>query len=86
MGSIWEGLKRGAKALVHPGPGKYIAAGLPVRCPHCEGISFIEGSALLSTVGLRFLNLDAGWADNATTLMCDQCGLIQWFGMPPQRQ
>ena len=86
MGSIWEGLKRGAKALTNPGPGNYVAGTRPVQCPQCEGESFIEGSALLSTAGLRFLNMDAGWADNAATLMCDQCGLIQWFGKTPQRQ
>jgi hypothetical protein len=86
MGSIWEGLKLGAKALVGPGPGRYVSCGRPIRCPHCEGQTFIEGNALLTTRGLRMLNLDAGWSENATTLMCDHCGLIQWFGKSPERQ
>ena len=80
---IWEGMKRGAKALVQgPGPQRYAAAGQPIRCTHCRHASFIAGSALMNTVGMTFLNLD--WANKtATTLMCDGCGLVHWFVEPP---
>lgn len=82
--SIWHEITQGAKAIVHPGP--FIAGGLPVRCPHCQAERFIEGSALLSTVGISFAHLNWATEEKVTTLMCDKCGLIQWFGVAPQRQ
>jgi hypothetical protein len=37
---------------------------------------------MLNTAGMTLLGLD--WANRtAATLMCDQCGLIHWFGKPP---
>jgi hypothetical protein len=82
---IWEGLKRGTKALLQgEGPVSFQAGGQKVSCPHCKSEAFYEGRALLNTFGMTFLNLD--WANKgATTLMCDQCGLIQWFGIEPER-
>jgi hypothetical protein len=84
--SIWHEITQGAKAIVHPGPGPFIAGGLAVRCPHCQAERFIEGSALLSTVGISFAHLNWATEEKVTTLMCDKCGLIQWFGVTPQRQ
>ena len=63
-----------------------VAGGLPVRCPHCQAEDFIEGSALLSSVGISFAHLNWATEKKVTNLMCDNCGLIQWFGAPPQRQ
>jgi Zn ribbon nucleic-acid-binding protein len=84
--SIWHEITQGAKAVVHPGPSRFVAGGLPVRCPHCQAEEFIEGSALLSTVGISFAHLNWATEEKVTTLMCDQCGLIQWFGVTPQMQ
>ena len=64
---------------------RYETAGKPIVCPHCEGRTFFEASALLNTRGLTFFNLD--WADKAaTTLACEACGLILWFMIEPTRQ
>ena len=86
---LWEGLKRGTKAFVEslasgPEPQSYLAGGLKVACPHCRGELFHQGYALRNTRGKTLAGLD--WADGgATTLACDRCGLIQWFGREPQR-
>ena len=80
---IWEGLKRGAKTLVQgAGPQGFKAGGKQIRCTHCGHERFIAGSALLNTFGMTAMNL--AWANKkATTLMCDACGLVHWFGEPP---
>ena len=66
------------------GPGRYEVEGRRVTCPHCGGQEFAEGSALLNTVGMTFLELD--WANkSAHTLMCAQCSRIEWFGQAPER-
>ena len=40
-------------------------------------------SGLMNTVGMSFAGLD--WANmTATTLMCDDCGLVHWFGEAPR--
>ncbi|MHC4510624.1 MAG: DNA-binding protein [Planctomycetota bacterium] len=53
-----------------------------IQCNHCKHTRFLKGSAMLNTAGMTFLGLD--WANRtATTLMCDHCGLIHWFGKPP---
>ena len=82
---IWEGLRRGAKAMIGgQEPVPYVAGGQQVICPHCQSDGFFAGRALMNTFGLTFLNLD--WANKeATTLMCGQCGLIQWFGIKPEQ-
>ena len=82
---IWEGVKRGTKALIRgEGPVSFLAGGQKVTCPHCKSEGFFEGRALLNTFGMTFLKLD--WANKeATTLMCNQCGLVQWFGVEPER-
>ena len=84
--SIWHEITQGVQAVVHPGPGRFVAAGLLVRCPHCQAEEFIEGSALLSTVGMSFAHLNWATEKKVTNLMCDKCGLIQWFGATPLRQ
>jgi predicted nucleic-acid-binding Zn-ribbon protein len=84
--SIWHEITQGVQAVVHPGPGRFVAAGLPVHCPHCQGEDFIEGSALLSTVGMSFAHLNWATEKKVTNLMCDKCGLIQWFGATPHRR
>ena len=80
---IWEGIKRASKAVVTgPGPAEYSAAGKKIVCEHCGHSQFHEGEALLNTVGMTFLGLD--WANKtATTLMCDACGRIHWYGVRP---
>lgn len=82
---LWEGLMRGAKAFAEgPDPFHYVAGGVKVACPHCQGDLFHEGRALRNTVGMTLAGLD--WADKrATTLTCHHCGLIQWFGREPRR-
>jgi len=84
--SIWYEITQGVKAIVHPGPGPFIAGGLPARCPHCQAERFSEGSALLSTVGISFAHLNWATEKKVMNLMCDNCGLIQWIGATPQRQ
>ena len=51
-----------------------------MRCPHCQVEDFIEGSALLGTVGISFAHLNCPTEKKVTNLPCDNCGLIQWFG------
>ena len=83
--SIWEGIRRGVKGAVSHGPARFEAGGQFIQCPHCRGDQFLEGSALLATAGMAFFG--AEWANrSATTLMCDKCGLIQWFGTAPDKE
>ena len=68
-----ESLNRGLS-----GDSGYERAGRQVVCSHCGGVEFDERSAQLNTAGLTFLDLD--WANrNATVLVCQQCGHIEWF-------
>jgi len=53
-----------------------------IVCNHCKNMKFLKGKAMLNTSGMTLLGLD--WANRtAATLMCDNCGLIQWFGKKP---
>jgi len=53
-----------------------------VTCPHCKNDQFDEGSALLNTAGMTFLNLD--WANrSASILACKRCGQVLWFLQQP---
>ena len=85
MGSYWNALKASVKAFKEgDGPGEYRMAGRTIRCPHCEHQKFIEGRALLNRAGTTFFNFD--WADpSATTLVCAECGRIEWFAEEPDR-
>jgi predicted nucleic-acid-binding Zn-ribbon protein len=72
----------GTKAAL--GPQGYAVEGRQVTCPHCGGQEFVEGSAMLNTAGMTFLELD--WANkSAYTLMCAECSRIEWFGQAPER-
>jgi len=64
-------------------PGHYEAAGRQVACAHCGGKTFAEHEALLNTTGATFVKL--GWLNKSgTALVCQNCGLIQWFGNRPE--
>jgi hypothetical protein len=67
------------------GPSRYSAAGKEIRCSHCNGDLFTAHEALLNTTGASLIGLD--WLNKSgTALLCEECGLIQWFGRKPQRQ
>ena len=85
MENTMRGLKAGIKGFVGAlGPGHYQAGGREVACAHCEGKTFLEHEALLNTTGATFLNLD--WLNKSgTALICENCGLIQWFGKKPEK-
>lgn len=58
---------------------RYVVIERVVQCAHCAGEYFVEGRVLLNTAGMTFLKLD--WANaEATTLICAECGRIEWFG------
>jgi ribosomal protein S27E len=88
MGSFFQALKAGLKggweaATEGDHPQRYTVGGRAVRCPHCSNETFIVGKALLNTKGREFLNM--AWADAyATTMVCGECGNIQWFAQEPQ--
>lgn len=86
MGGFFNALKRASKALVDgPGPDRFQVAGRPVQCPHCGHDQFAEGEALLNTAGMTLAGLD--WANrSASTLVCAECGRIEWFGQKPTRR
>ena len=85
MSNLGKALKQVAKAIVsEKGPGHYSAGGKNVVCRQCEGDTFAEGSALLNTAGMTFMNLD--WANkSAVTLACTECGHVLWFMKRPNR-
>ena len=84
MNSIIGGLKAGVKGFFRGlQPGHYEAAGRRVVCAHCGGSTFAEHEALLNTTGATFVKLD--WLNKSgTALICENCGLIQWFGRRPE--
>jgi hypothetical protein len=44
----------------------------------------VSGHALLNTAGRTFFNMD--YLDpSATTLVCAECGRIEWFAEEPER-
>jgi hypothetical protein len=64
--------------------GRYEVNGKTVTCQHCGHDGFVESKALLNTPGLTFLGLD--WAnEQAVTLLCSECGHIEWFVKVPKR-
>lgn len=66
------------------GPARFSAGGKTVRCPHCENDTFNQHEALLNTTGATLVNLD--WLNKSgTALICEKCGLIQWYGKKPER-
>jgi uncharacterized protein len=85
MVSFYDRLKGGlAGARDAFRPARYAVGGIRVKCSHCAGEEFAEGSAQLNTAALTFLDLD--WANkSAHTLMCVQCSRIEWFGEAPEK-
>lgn len=85
MSSFGERLRRGFKAAASVwGPRRFTIQDKVVICPHCGHDEFAEGDAQLNTSGMTFLGLD--WANkSAYTLMCSECGRIEWFGQRPER-
>ncbi len=62
----------------------YAVADIQVKCPHCGGLDFDDGYAMLNTPGLTFLGLD--WANRqANLLICRGCSHVQWFLTEPVR-
>ncbi len=78
--SIKDAFREGAEGT----PPRFEIEGKEVKCPHCGNTTFAEGSAQLNTAGMTFVGLD--WANkSAWTLMCTECGHIEWFGQQPSR-
>jgi len=74
----WEAATEGSR------PNRYTVSDRLVRCPHCTGETFVLGQALLNTRGAELMNM--AWANAyATTLLCEECGNIQWFAQEPER-
>jgi len=86
MKNLGRALKVGAKAFTKSfEPARYSAAGIRVSCTHCKGELFQEHEALLNTTSSTLFSLD--WLDKSgMALICDQCGLIQWYGKKPLRE
>lgn len=71
---------RGARSAV--GPGRFVAAEVPVTCTHCRGEMFERCEAHMNTAGMTLLNLD--WMNrSAAALICVRCGLTA--GSPRSR-
>ena len=83
MGKFFESFRRGVSAATQVfGPKGYELEGKRIICPHCGHDQFAKGRAQLNTAGMTFLNLD--WANrSATTLVCAECGRIEWFLQEP---
>jgi predicted nucleic-acid-binding Zn-ribbon protein len=83
MKNIGRALKAGAKGFAKAfGPARYQAAGMQIRCTHCKGETFQAQEALLNTTGATLVNLD--WLNKSgTALICENCGLIQWYAKRP---
>lgn len=85
MKNLGRALKAGVKGFAKAfEPAPYSAGGIRVSCPHCKGELFQEQEALLNTTGATLFKLD--WLDKSgTALICDRCGLIQWYARKPER-
>jgi predicted nucleic-acid-binding Zn-ribbon protein len=83
MGRFFDALKAGVKGFKEGfEPGEYSVAGRPIRCLHCGETKFAPGRALLNSRGLTLFNVD--WANrSATTLVCAECGRIEWYAQKP---
>lgn len=83
--SMWQDILHDVRTVADPMSAKFTAADQPVCCPHCHGTDFIGGSAMLNTVGVSFAHISWATEKKVTNLICDNCGLIQWFAAAPQR-
>lgn len=79
MGKFFKAFKKGIEAAANVTDQKeFKVADKQVVCPHCDNTLFYTGSALLNTTGMTYLKLD--WANkSANTLICRNCGNVQWF-------
>ena len=86
MGKFGRALKMGLKGMASAfQPGQFVVESKRVECPHCGNDQFAAGSAQLNTASMSFFGLD--WTDkSAHTLMCTECGRIEWFGQAPERE
>jgi predicted nucleic-acid-binding Zn-ribbon protein len=83
LGAFIAGAKDFIKGMGTSGSCRYQAGGVQVRCTHCQCERFHEREALINTTGATFANLD--WLNKSgTALVCENCGLIQWFAKPPE--
>jgi hypothetical protein len=84
MGRFFEAVKAGVRGFKTANePRGYSVAGRPVRCPHCGETDFSTGRALLNSRARSAFNVD--WADPlAATLVCAECGRIEWFATDPE--
>jgi predicted nucleic-acid-binding Zn-ribbon protein len=81
MSGFIENFKRG---LEGDDSKQFAVADVQAKCPHCGGVEFDEGYAMLNTAGLTFLGLD--WANReANLLICTNCGRVEWFLQEPKR-
>lgn len=82
---IWERMTGQSKASANSDPpARYSAGGKQIVCEHCGHDEFDVGEAQLNTAQMSMMNLD--WLNpSATTLMCDLCGRIHWYGVKPDR-
>jgi hypothetical protein len=85
MKNLARALEAGAKGFAKAfEPAHYEAAGVQIRCTHCKGEMFREQEALLNTTNATLVRLD--WLDKSgTALLCENCGLIQWYAKKPER-
>lgn len=73
---IWRGVKRAVTAIVEGEvTSEYLAAGKKIVCEHCGETRFRERTALATGDAYNVL----------TTLMCETCGRIFWYGVRPDR-
>ena len=85
MSNIFTSLKAAARGFASTyQPARYTAAGIQVRCTHCQGEVFQEREALINTTGATFAKVD--WLNQSgRALVCENCGLIHWFAKQPQQ-
>lgn len=83
MGRILDAFRAGYSGKDFPDGETFVVLGKPVKCHHCGHDHFVEGRAQLHTAGLTFMKLEFLNATSAT-LMCTQCGHLEWFMCDPQ--
>ena len=89
MGRFFTRLKAAAKGFANAsgssGPARYSAGGTRIRCSHCHAETFRESEAILNTTDMPFMSMNL-LDKSGTALICENCGLIQWFARKPERQ
>ena len=59
-------------------PQQVVAAGIPLRCKHCEHDLFYTREAQLNTSAMTLFGLD--WLNRSGVCrVCARCGFIHWF-------